>query len=166
MLRRLKQALSSAIAVLMISLLPMSGQADEATEKAFYVCFETAAKRYNVEVPLLLAIAQNESAMNPQATNINTDKSQDSGLMQINDLWLDTLGEFGIDRPLLLSDPCTNIYVGAWILAQNIQRYGYNWEAVGAYNAGHRRTQGAKKRRYSYAIKVQKQYIRFKRSVN
>ena len=29
----------------------------------------------------------------------------------------------------------TNIEVGAWVLAHNIQTYGWNWNAVGAYNA-------------------------------
>ena len=38
------------------------------------------------------------------------------------------------DRQRLL-DPCINTHVGAWILAQNIRRHGYGWDAVGAYNA-------------------------------
>ncbi|MGL5728970.1 MAG: transglycosylase SLT domain-containing protein, partial [Plesiomonas sp.] len=31
---------------------------------------------------------------------------------------------------------CISIIVGASILADMMQRYGYSWEAVGAYNAG------------------------------
>jgi soluble lytic murein transglycosylase-like protein len=44
------------------------------------------------------------------------------------------LRKYGLDEQQLF-EPCTSIYVGAWILAQNIQRMGNSWDAVGAYNA-------------------------------
>ena len=55
--------------------------------------------------------------------------------MQINSSWFDRLASMGISETDL-SDPCTNIRVGGWILAQGVQRYGYSWEAIGAYYAG------------------------------
>jgi len=54
--------------------------------------------------------------------------------MQINSSWLPKLRKYGIGVNELF-DPCTSIQVGAWILAQNIQRLGHSWEAVGAYNS-------------------------------
>lgn len=54
--------------------------------------------------------------------------------MQINTGWLPTLQRFGINEQKLF-DVCTNTYVGAWILAQNISKLGYSWDAIGAYNA-------------------------------
>lgn len=55
--------------------------------------------------------------------------------MQINSSWLPKLRQWGIDEAALLTDACTNLMVGAWVLADNIQRLGYNWKAIGAYNA-------------------------------
>ena len=54
--------------------------------------------------------------------------------MQINSSWLPTLASHGINEHHLF-DACTSIHVGAWILAGNVSRLGYTWEAVGAYNA-------------------------------
>ena len=45
-----------------------------------------------------------------------------------------TLRRYGIDEQRLF-DLCTNVYVGTWIIAQNFHRFGYGWDAIGAYNA-------------------------------
>jgi soluble lytic murein transglycosylase-like protein len=99
-----------------------------------HACWEQAAERYGVSSELLYAIAQTESGLDPHAIGSNRNGSRDIGLMQINSAWLPKLSTLGIaERDLF--DPCTSIHVGAWILAGNVQRLGYTWEAVGAYNA-------------------------------
>ena len=97
-------------------------------------CIHQAARRYQVDERLIHAIIQVESSGNPSALNRNTNGSQDIGLMQINSSWLPVLGRYGIQHHHLY-DPCTNVHVGAWVLAGNIARYGPTWRAVGAYNA-------------------------------
>jgi soluble lytic murein transglycosylase-like protein len=97
-------------------------------------CWEEAGARYGVNPYLLYAIARTESGLNPAAINRNKNGSYDIGLMQINSRWLPALRKYGLDEQQLF-EPCTSIYVGAWILAQNIQRMGNSWDAVGAYNA-------------------------------
>ena len=68
----------------------------------------------------------------PSAVNYNKNGSFDYGLMQINSSWY---GELGRERWMRLGDACYNVQVGAWILSQCVQRYGYTWAAVGCYNA-------------------------------
>jgi soluble lytic murein transglycosylase-like protein len=114
-----------------------------------HACWDDAASRYRVSSDLLYAIARTESGLNPHAVGRNRDGSRDIGLMQINSTWLPTLASHGIEERHLF-EPCTNIHVGAWILAGNIHRLGYTWEAVGAYNAANpslRRTYIEKVRR-------------------
>jgi hypothetical protein len=55
--------------------------------------------------------------------------------MQINSSWFPTLKRAGIAEADL-QDPCTNVYVGAWIFSQGVARYGRSWQAIGAYYAG------------------------------
>jgi len=117
------------------------------TGTAHAACFEEAAARYRLPPSLLRAISTVESGGNPDAINRNADGSHDMGHMQINSRWLPTLRRFGIDEQSLL-DPCINTYVGAWILAQNIRRLGYGWDAIGAYNAS------SPDKRLRYARKV------------
>lgn len=98
-------------------------------------CLAAAAAKYRLGLPLLRAIAEQESGFNPAARGRpNANGSTDHGLLQINDGWLPTLARFGIGLQDLYR-PCVNAEVGAWILADNIQRLGLTWNAVGAYNA-------------------------------
>jgi len=113
---------------------PSLCRADEVTQ-----CFREAAATYQIDPYLLLAVAQTESGLHPNIVNVNRTASGratsfDMGLMQINSGWLPTLKKYGISRTSLI-DPCTNIRVGAWILAGLIQHHGRVWESIGAYNA-------------------------------
>jgi soluble lytic murein transglycosylase-like protein len=117
-----------------------------------HACWEQAAERYGVSSELLYAIAKTESGLDPHAIGSNNNGSRDIGLMQINSAWLPKLSTLGIaERDLF--EPCTSIHVGAWILAGNIQRLGYTWDAVGAYNA----TNPALRR--AYAGRVYRQVV-------
>lgn len=95
-------------------------------------CFEEAGETYGVPPGLLWAIAKVESNFDPAAVCYNRDGSYDYGVMQINSSWASRLG-----LPLWnkLNDPCTNVKVGAYILADCLGRYGYTWEGIGCYNA-------------------------------
>lgn len=98
-------------------------------------CLMAAGQQYNVPPRLLESIAHVESNYRADAINRNKNGTFDVGVMQINSSWLPKLQKYGIELNDLY-DPCTNIHVGAWILANEVARYGYNWEAIGAYNAG------------------------------
>lgn len=98
-------------------------------------CFESASQRYGIPVVLLKSISRTESGGNNAAMGRNKNGTYDIGHMQINSAWLPTLSKFGITQANLINSPCTNTHVGAWILASNFRQYGYNWRAVGAYNA-------------------------------
>ena len=116
-------------------------------------CFDAAADRHRVPADVLRAIACVESNHKPNAINRNRNGSVDYGVMQINSLWLRELASFGIERGHLW-DLCTNVHVGAWILAQNFQTFGFGWRAIGAYNAGLQETPAREHLRYEYAKKI------------
>ncbi|QFT13572.1 lytic transglycosylase domain-containing protein [Vibrio sp. THAF190c] len=126
--------------------------------KAF--CFDEAGRYYNVDPRLLKSIATVESSLNPNAYNENKNQSgqvvsRDFGLMQINSHWFDKLSDFNVNETNIY-EPCFNVHLGAWVLSSNFASHGYNWNSVGAYNAGfHKRTENARK---IYIKKVQSVY--------
>ena len=96
-------------------------------------CFTKAANQYKVPKEVLIAIASVESKFNANAINYNTNKSYDLGVMQVNSSWFNQLAKTGITSEML-KEPCMNIMVGSWILAQKIHAYGFNWTAIQRYN--------------------------------
>jgi soluble lytic murein transglycosylase-like protein len=98
-------------------------------------CWSLAAARYHEPPYLLYSIASVESSQNPGAVAVARNGTHSIGLMQINSSWFSKLSQVGITEDQLW-DPCVNVQVGAWILAQGIDRYGYTWQAIGSYYAG------------------------------
>lgn len=131
----------------------LSSSQVDATPAAWERCFIDAGLRYSVSPLLLRAIARQESSFRPDAIGKNTNGTHDIGIMQINSWWLKTLRPAGIDESKLM-DPCLNIHVGAWILANEIARHGLTWTAVGAYHSP------TDWRRADYAVKINKHLAR------
>jgi hypothetical protein len=94
-------------------------------------CFKTAARKYDLPLSLLLAVARGESGFDPSA---RSDRSC-YGLMQIQ--WPGTAKHLGIHRLAALYEPCTNIRAGAKYLRELMNRYDQNLHlALAAYNYG------------------------------
>ena len=113
-------------------------------------CIYASSQKYQIHPHVLWAIAAQESRFHAGAIGKNSNGTLDIGVMQINSSWLPKLQRMNISK-IDLFDPCTNIDVGAWILAHNISQYGYNWTAIGAYNAR------SPHKRQRYALKIWQQ---------
>lgn len=109
----------------------------ESSTPDFFQCFPDVAKRYNVNANLLIAHAIKESTLNPSAINKQPD-GEAVGLMQIHSQWFPKLErDYHITREMLLTEPCLNMSVGAWIIANNFAARGVSWDSVGAYYGGY-----------------------------
>jgi len=129
------------------------------SNEALAYCWEEVAARYDIEAELLQAIAAVESGYRAHAMNYsNSNGTRDIGLMQINSIHLPRLLKQGITEERLLSEPCLSVEVGASILAQFIERFGYNWTAVGSYNVGAGMGPEREALRMRYAEKIWARY--------
>jgi soluble lytic murein transglycosylase-like protein len=97
-------------------------------------CFDAAAKYHRVNPWVLRAIAWNESHNQPFAVHQNGNGTIDYGLMQINSTHLAELKDYGVTTRELMQ-ACPNVYVAAWHLRRQMDRYGNTWEAIGAYHS-------------------------------
>lgn len=105
-----------------------------ASSNANAYCFKEAGVFYGISPLLLQSIAEHESRMNPRIVLKNANGSIDVGLMGINSVNFPELKRKGI-HPERLTDPCTNVIAGAYLLTKKIMKHGYSWKAVGAYHS-------------------------------
>lgn len=145
------------IVILIISLV-LSGTLSAAD------CFDMAGRDYRIDPDLLRAISWNESKFRTDVKGYNPVSGFGSGLMQVDSQHFNELARYGIKPEHLLTDPCMNIYTGAYYLAIAFKKWGRNWQAVGAYNAGFKKTERQALRRYVYAKKIEATYRAIKES--
>jgi hypothetical protein len=101
-------------------------------------CFDAAARKYELPLTLLLAVARGESDFDPLA---RSDRNC-HGLMQIQ--WPGTAKHLGIYRLAALYEPCTNIRAGARYLRELMDLFDENLHlALAAYNYGPNRIRRA-----------------------
>jgi len=99
--------------------------------------FQKVASEYNLPWFLLKSIAITENhKLNPKLVQKNTNHTYDIGLMQINSTWIKKLkNKFPQISFAKLKEPYFNIKIGAYILKQNIENYGYSWKSVSFYHS-------------------------------
>ncbi|HCP8707047.1 TPA: transglycosylase SLT domain-containing protein [Escherichia coli] len=127
-------------------------------------CFELAGRDYKIDPDLLRAISWKESRYRVNAIGINPVTGYGSGLMQVDSQHFNELARYGIKPEHLTTDPCMNIYTGAYYLAIAFKKWGVSWEAVGAYNAGFKKSERQNWRRLAYASDVYRIYTGIKSS--
>lgn len=110
--------------------------------------FNEAAALYHIDPDLLRAITWVESRGVPSAVGPRLpDGHRAWGAAQINDVHLPELVSYGVTQRDLLN-PCVNLKLSAWVLANCIQAKGATWAAVGCYNTGPGSTNAAAQARY------------------
>lgn len=97
-------------------------------------CINSAAITYHVPATLILSIIKIENGRNGLAKR-NSNGSYDYGPLQINSWWLPTLRRYGITQHDIQFNPCINVTVGTWILAQAITETRFLQKGVGNYNS-------------------------------
>lgn len=122
-------------------------------------CINQAAVEYHVPAPLIISILKTENGRVGQA-NLNTNGSFDLGPMQINSRWLPVLKNYGYFAPDVQFDPCINVKVGTWILANALTSEKNLWQGIGDYHS-HTATFNR-----SYQIKVQGIYSHLMQALN
>lgn len=124
------------VAMIAVLFALLSTPAAAASEVCKGNLFSQAAALYHLDPDLLRAITWVESrgiatAVGPKLA----DGHRAWGAAQINDIHLPELVSYGVTQRDLL-DPCVNLKLSAWVLANCIRAKGATWAAVGCYNAG------------------------------
>ncbi len=87
-------------------------------------CFDLAGRDYKIDPDLLRAISWKESRYRVNAIGINPVTGYGSGLMQVDSQHFNELARYGIKPEHLTTDPCMNIYTGAYYLAIAFKKMG------------------------------------------
>lgn len=98
-------------------------------------CIAEAAQCFQINPLVIKAIIWQETKNRQQAINLNKNSTIDVGIMQINTVHFKALKALGIDEALLRENSCANVFSGAWVLKQSIERYGYTWDGIGNYHS-------------------------------
>lgn len=119
-------------------------------------CYAEAAQRYRTSAALLRAIAIVESGEEAGKVGSLAVWGEDLCAMQVHSQHLKRLTEWGITRERLLTEPCTCVAIGAWILSGEVAAVGAGWRAVARYHTGPRFDTDPQVRRrgIAYAWKV------------
>lgn len=124
-------------------------------------CWVEAGRYHGVDPWLLYATAWVESGHNPAAIGRqNRNGTYDHGLMQINSSWFPVLRRHGVPENAW-KNACASTYIGAWIMAKNLRRYGQSWKYIAAYNVGSVETPNQARLGLAYAKKVYQAYAKF-----
>ena len=97
-------------------------------------CINQAAIQYNVPAVVIVAVLKTENGKNGEAKK-NPNGTIDYGPMQVNSVWLKKLAYYGITAYDLQYNPCVNVSVGTWILAQQIVKEQAVWKGIGDYHS-------------------------------
>ena len=116
-------------------------------------CINQAAVQYHIHAAMIISVIKTENGRNGQAVK-NKNGTYDLGVMQINSSWLPKLQNKGITSEQVKTDPCVNVSVGAWILAQGIAN-GEGWKGIGNYHSY------TEKHNAGYREKVRKTYSEY-----
>ncbi|ENN5833350.1 lytic transglycosylase domain-containing protein [Campylobacter lari] len=94
--------------------------------------FKAAARKYNIPMALLKAIALTENAVyKHNIIGKNKNQTRDYGLMQINSIHLK---RYKIAEKDIVKSS-VNIDTAARLLHEIIQKHGFSWNAIGRYHS-------------------------------
>lgn len=97
-------------------------------------CINESAYEYHVPAKLIIAVLNVERGRAGVAHR-NKNGTYDLGPMQINTSWWPRLYSYGITPQQVLYDPCKNVEVGTWILANSITDNKDLLFGIGAYHS-------------------------------
>ncbi|WP_299999373.1 lytic transglycosylase domain-containing protein [uncultured Cedecea sp.] len=98
-------------------------------------CIHEAAQCFKINPLIIKAIIWQESNNRQDVINVNKNKTQDVGIMQINSIHFNTLGKLGVTEKEIRENSCANVFSGSWILSRVIENNAYSWEGIGKYHS-------------------------------